>query len=203
MSPVALRERQSAMQPRLAPEHRLAVAPSLASAPRLAAAPRAADRDVFIAAMARAVTGVWILATDGPDGRVALTVSAVSSVSADPPMVLACVNSRHRVRDAVLATGRFALSLLTDDQAELADVFAGRPATGQPHDFGRAEWHTDVTGAPLLVGAAAGFDCVLASSVEAGTHTILIGAVVSANRATGSPLAYTDRAYARTKPLGS
>jgi len=191
MSPVALCERPSAMPP------------GLASATHLAATPRAADRDVFIAAMARAVTGVWILATDGPEGRVALTVSAVSSVSADPPMVLACVNSRHRVRDAVLATGHFALSLLTDDQADLANVFAGRPAAGQPHDFGRAEWHTDVTGAPLLVGAAAGFDCVLASSVEAGTHTILIGAVVSAIRATGSPLAYTDRAYARTTPLGN
>jgi flavin reductase (DIM6/NTAB) family NADH-FMN oxidoreductase RutF len=191
MSPVALCERPPAMQPRLA------------AAPHLTVASRAADRDVFVAAMARALTGVWILATDSPEGRVALTVSAVSSVSADPPMVLACVNSRHRVRNAVLASGHFALSLLTDDQADLADVFAGRPAAGMPHDFDRAEWRTDVTGAPLLVRAAAGFDCVLSSSVEAGTHTILIGSVVSALRATGSPLGYTDRAYARTTPLGS
>ncbi len=190
MSPVALCERPSVIPPRAV------------SSTRTVSVPRAADRDVFIAAMARALTGVWILATDGPDGRVALTVSAVSSVSADPPMVLACVNRRHRVRDAVLATGHFALSLLTDDQADLADIFAGRPAVGAPHDFDRAEWRTDVTGAPLLVGAAAGFDCVLSSSVEAGSHTILIGAVVSAIRATGSPLAYTDRAYGRTTPLG-
>ncbi len=191
MSPVALCERPSAMQPRLA------------ATPDFAVAPRAVDRNVFIAAMARAVTGVWILATDGPEGRVALTVSAVSSVSADPPMVLACVNSRHRVRDAVLASGHFALSLLTDDRADLADVFAGRPAAGQPHDFDRAEWRTDTTGSPLLVGAAACFDCVLASSVVAGTHTILIGSVVSAIRAAGSPLAYSDRAYVRTTPLGN
>jgi len=151
--------------------------------------------------MARALTGVWILTTDGPAGRVALTVSAVSSVSADPPMVLACVNRGHRARDAVLANGHFALSLFTEDQSALADVFAGRPAVGIPHDFDRAEWRTDVTGAPLLVGAAAAFDCVLASSVEAGTHTILIGSAVSATRGADGPLAYTDRAYSRTTPL--
>ncbi len=185
MSPVlALRDCASALPPRGVPDA------------------RPVSRDAFVAAMARAATGVWILATDGPSGRTALTVSAVSSVSAEPPMVLACVNRRSLARDAVLDAGCFSLSLLTDEHAALADVFAGRPAEGEPFDFARAEWTTAVTGAPVLAHGAAHFDCVLSSSVEAGTHTILIGTVVSAARAEGSPLAHTDRRYARVVPLG-
>ncbi len=169
--------------------------------PQGVSAGRPVARDAFVAAMARAATGVWILATEGPVGPVALTVSAVSSVSADPPMVLACVNRRSHARDAVLTAGVFCLSLLTDEQVALADVFAGRPAEGEPFDFTRAEWTTAVTGAPVLAHGAAHFDCVLSSSVEAGTHTILIGTVVSAARAEGSPLAHADRRYARVVPL--
>lgn len=184
MSPVAVRERLAAAAP-----------------PGIAAA-RPVSRDEFVGAMGRAVTGVWILSTDGPRGRVALTVSAVSSVSAEPPLVLACVNRKSLARDAVLASGVFALSLLADEQWSLADVFAGRPGEGEPFDFERAEWTTAVTGSPLLVRGAAHFDCVLSSSVEAGTHTILIGTVVSAVRADRSPLAHTDRRYARVVPQG-
>lgn len=184
MSPVlALRDCASAVPPKGVP------------------AARPVSRDAFVAAMARAATGVWILATEGPTGRTALTVSAVSSVSADPPMVLACVNRRTLARDAVLEAGVFSLNLLTDEQAALADVFAGRPAEGTPFDFARAEWGTAVTGAPILAQAAAHFDCALSSTVEAGSHSILIGTVVSAARAEGSPLVHTDRRYARAVPL--
>ncbi len=184
MSPVAVRERLVAAAP-----------------PRVAAA-RPVSKDEFVGAMGRAVTGVWILSTDGPRGRVGLTVSAVSSVSAEPPLVLVCVNRKSQARDAVLESGVFALSLLADEQASLADVFAGRPAEGEPFDFERAEWTTAITGAPLLVHGAASFDCVLTSSVEAGTHTIFIGSVVSTARADHAPLAYTDRRYARAVVLG-
>lgn len=160
------------------------------------------SREGFVAAMGRAAPGVWILTTSGAQGRAGLTVSSVASVSAEPPMVLACVNRRNAVRDTVLEAGVFALNLLADSHSTLADVFAGRPAEGEPFDFGRAEWTTGATGSPLLVQGAAHFDCVLSSSFEAGTHTILIGTVVSAARAGCSPLVHTDRRYARVVPLG-
>ena len=44
--------------------------------------------EAFVEAMARAVTPVSIVTTDGKAGRFGVTVSAVNSVSAAPPMVL-------------------------------------------------------------------------------------------------------------------
>ena len=57
------------------------------------AKPPVASQD-FRAAMGLAATGVSVVTTDGPSGRFGLTVSAVSSVSADPPLVLICINRK-------------------------------------------------------------------------------------------------------------
>ena len=53
-----------------------------------------ADRDAFVEAMSRAVSGVSIVTTDGQAGRFGQTVSAMSSVSADPPLLLVCINRK-------------------------------------------------------------------------------------------------------------
>jgi len=49
---------------------------------------------------------------------------------------------------------------------------------------------------PLLARAAARFDCVLASTIEAGTHTIVIGDVPAAEAGDVPPLAHTDGDFA-------
>ena len=57
-----------------------------------------ARREVFVNAMSAAVTGVNLITTDGRAGRFGVTVSAMCSVSADPPILLACVNRRSPAR---------------------------------------------------------------------------------------------------------
>ena len=91
--------------------------------------------DRFIAAMGRLVTGVTIVTTDGPAGRFGITVSAFSSVSADPPLVLACVNRKSPVVAAVLANGVFCINVLADAHRHVADTFAGRNPEGRPYDL--------------------------------------------------------------------
>ena len=59
----------------------------------------------FVAAMGLAATGVSVVTTDGPAGRFGLTVSAVSSVSAEPPLVLVCINRKSPAMAAVEAPG--------------------------------------------------------------------------------------------------
>lgn len=161
-----------------------------------------ADRGAFLRAMRRAATGVTLVATDGAAGRLGLTVSAVSSVSADPPMVLACIHRRSPVCAAVRANGAFSVNLLATRHRHLAESFAGHPRRGRPYDFSLAAWEAGGTGAPLLRDALATFDCVLETVLDAGSHTVFIGRVAAAREGYGSPLLYTDRAYGRAAALG-
>jgi len=86
-------------------------------------------RQDFINAMSGAVTGVNVITTDGRAGRFGITVSAMCSVSADPPMLLACINRRSPVCSAILSNQVYCVNVLSASQRDLADSFAGR--TGQ------------------------------------------------------------------------
>ena len=50
------------------------------------------ERDMFVAAMGHVAAPVAVITTDGPAGRFGITVSSVTSASADPPMMMACIN---------------------------------------------------------------------------------------------------------------
>jgi flavin reductase (DIM6/NTAB) family NADH-FMN oxidoreductase RutF len=161
------------------------------------------DRAAFVGAMAGAVTGVNVVTTDGPTGRLGLTVSAMASVSAEPPLLLVAISWRSPLVAAIRANGAFGVNVLGTHQVGVADTFAGRPAAGERFDFGCADWEPGASGVPLLVGAAARFDCAVEATLEAGSHTLVIGAVRSAERGAVRPLAYTRRAYARPEPLAA
>lgn len=152
-------------------------------------------REDFIDAMSRAVTGVTIVTTDGELGRFGQTVSAMSSVSADPPMLLVCINRKSPITAAIERHGAFAVNVLRADQRRLAESFAGRPRTGAAYDFAAARWETEHTGSPLLTGAIARFDCTVDAAHIAGTHTIYVGLVAAAGNGAGAPLLYGRRSY--------
>jgi len=68
---------------------------------------------VFVEAMAAAVSPVSIVTTNGPAGRFGLTVSAVTSVSADPPLVLACINKKSPLLSAIRTNKLFCINMLS------------------------------------------------------------------------------------------
>jgi flavin reductase len=146
----------------------------------------------FVSAMSAALTGVTVVTTDGALGRLGLTVSSMASVSASPPMLLVCIDRRSPLVRAVRTHGTFAVNVLGVHQAAVADTFAGRR---EPYDFAVASWEHGGSGAPLLIGAAARFECSVASTVEAGTHTIVVADVTASHRGTAPPLGYTRRGY--------
>jgi flavin reductase (DIM6/NTAB) family NADH-FMN oxidoreductase RutF len=155
--------------------------------------PDGALRRASLEAMSRSATPVWLVTTAGPAGLHGLTVSAVS---AEPPMLLACINRRSPVAEAVCRNRLLAVSLLAESQAELADVFAGRhPTRTREHGLHADLWGTGPSGAPLLRHAVAALDCRLEAAHDAGTHWILIGAVLQAGSAVAEPLLYHRRRY--------
>ena len=155
------------------------------------------ERSAFLAGMSHLFSGVTIVATDGPAGRCAVTVSAVSSACADPPLMLACINRRSPVNTAIHSNGIFCINVLALGYEQLSDCFAGRTINDASFDFATAEWDVAVTGAPILRGAVAAFDCVLQSSHGAGTHTVFFGRVLDVTGRDGVPLLYGRRSYAR------
>jgi flavin reductase (DIM6/NTAB) family NADH-FMN oxidoreductase RutF len=159
-------------------------------------------RQDFVQAMSRAAATVSVVTTDGPGGRAGLTVSAMTSVSADgdAPTMLVCVNKGASAAGPILRNGVFAINVLRADQQAIADLFAGRGAASGEDRFEGLSWDVLKTGAPVLDGLAA-FDCDLLAADPIGTHHVLIGAVRAVRSLeTGSPLIYGMRGYLRAEP---
>lgn len=160
---------------------------------------RALDRAEFVTAMGQVATGVTVVATDGAVGRVAQTVSAMCSVSADPPLVIVCINRRSPAAAAVAANGAFTVNVLAEEHADVCDSFAGRGP--RPYDFACGDWATSANGAPVLRDAIAAFECTVASAYDEGTHTVFVGRVARSRHREGVPLIHHARAYRRPAPL--
>ena len=87
----------------------------------------------FVNAMASAAMGVSVVTTNGAHGKFGLTVSAWSSVSVEPPLLLACINRKNLIVEAITQNGYFAVNALDDSHEDVARVFAGRPKAGEPY----------------------------------------------------------------------
>lgn len=162
-------------------------------------------RDRFIDGMSRAAASVVLVTTDGEHGKAGVTVSAMSSVSADSakPSLLVCVHRLSPAAPAILANGVFCVNLLRDSQSWLSDTFAGRLKTETGDKFDAGDWSTLSTGAPALADGLAAFDCTLRMATLYGTHYILVGEVEEAVVAEHGPaLVYANRAYGSPVALG-
>lgn len=149
----------------------------------------------FREAMARVCAAVNIITTDGPAGRGGLTATAMCSVSDEPPTLLVCMRQSSAQSHLFTENRRFCVNVLAGDQRELAGHFAGGLQDMNAR-YAAADWTTLATGAPVLSGAVASFDCELAEVHVAATHNILIGRVMAlACCLSADALAYCDRAY--------
>ena len=150
------------------------------------------DAATFRACM-RGVPGpVCVITTEHQGVRSGLTATAVCSVSADPPQLLVCVNRSASAQPVIAASGRFAVNYLAHHQQAVADAFA----SSLDDRFDYAEWTELGSGIPILQDAIVSFDCVVVQAVEAGTHTIFIGAIVGAVVRDAPNLIYKQGAYA-------
>jgi len=96
----------------------------------------------------------------------------------------------------------FCVNVLKDDQAHIADTFAGRLITEASDKFACATWSVQATGAPKFINSLATFDCSLLSQQFIGTHYVFVGSVESSTIAeSGSPLIYTKRDYVKVRDI--
>lgn len=168
---------------------------STAARTRKPAAP-ALSGQTYRDAMARVASAVHIIATDGPAGLAGLTMTAVASISDNPPCLLVCVNRTLQSGARLIKNGVFCVNTLAAEDQPLADVFAGRTGLHLEGRFDEGEWTTLATGAPVLARALAAFDCRVIEVKDIATHHVIIGEVVAAHaRPQGDSLVYLDRDY--------
>ena len=138
--------------------------------------------------------GVAVLTVAPGEQRLGVTVSAVTSLSLEPPLVSVAISRQAAMHELLAESGAFALNLLAGDQEALAQHFArGVPPIAMWH---RVELHRD-EGAPLLAGARAWIDCALVNEIPAGDHTLFVGGVTGVELgSTGAgALAYVEQEY--------
>lgn len=151
--------------------------------------------DDFKRAM-RALPGqVTVISSAQDDSRIAMTATAVTSLSAEPPQILICVHRAARPAAIIREANAFAVNLLHTGQVDVATQCA-LPGLDPEQRFEKGSWTTSaITAQPLLDGAMVNFDCRLASCNEQGTHFVLVGLIEAVRFAEGNPLLYHDASY--------
>ena len=140
-------------------------------------------------------SGVTVVTAAHAGEQHVMTVSSFTSVSLEPPLIMISLHTGSRTHKLISAAGAFAVSILSAEQVEISDRFAGRIADNEDR-FEGLETETFVTGAPALKNALGRLDCRVAQVIPAGMNTIFLAEVVAA-RGEGEalPLVYHNRKY--------
>src|SRR5450830_285938 len=171
---------------------------SLSDRRRQAQAPNFSATE-FRAALGMFATGVTIVTARTFDGAlVGLTANSFNSVSLNPPLVLWSLARAAASLPAFSTGSHYAINILSAQQKALAKQFAARVVDR----FANVEFVQGVSGAPLLVGAAATFECFNRSRYEEGDHVIFVGEVERcSHRAGASPLLFHGGKFYTEHPL--
>jgi flavin reductase len=150
-------------------------------------------RDHFRTAMRGVASSVFLVTTRGPEGEAGMTATSVCSLSFDPLSVLICVNRSTAFINALEASGRFAINILSRDDEAIAKAF-GSP-TGRERRFALGDWY-ELDGMPALRSSLSTIVCEVADQTEFGSHRIFVGQVSQVdNRDGGAELLYCQGAF--------
>jgi flavin reductase (DIM6/NTAB) family NADH-FMN oxidoreductase RutF len=152
------------------------------------------DHDLFRAVLGRFASGITVITAAAADGTPhGMTVSAFSSLSLEPPLILACIANDATMAPLLQQCASFTVNILGSQQEALSRRFAG------PLDdrFAGVGYTTGELGNPVLDDVLAWLECRLVARHPAGDHTIMVGQVEHAGVHDGRPLLYYRGGYAQ------
>ena len=142
--------------------------------------------------MAHLPTGVTIVSALGPEGPAGATANAVSSLSLEPPLMLAALDRGSRTLAVIDDGGAFGISVLGAGHEELARSFASKaPHTEKWREIAWTEWAR----VPILDDALDWVACRLRDRHDGGDHVLLTGEVVDLDAGGGDPLIFHGGRY--------
>lgn len=149
----------------------------------------------FREVMGRFPTGVAVVCARAHGSAVwGVTVNSFTSVSLDPPLILVCIDRAAASHDKLTTAQTFAISVLAEDQADIAKRFALEPPETR---FDDVAWRGASDGSPVLEGAAAWLECETNGVMPGGDHSIVLGRVIASGCSDRGALLFFAGAYGR------
>lgn len=141
-------------------------------------------------------TGITVVTAAFEGMKHGMTVSSFTSVSLEPPQVLISLAQNTRTHDLIMRSRSYGINLLSDQQKEVSDRFAGRIPDDE-NRLNQVETFKMKSNIPFIKGGMAFFECKVVTTIGSGTHTIFIAEVtdVLVEENTPSPLIYFNRKY--------
>lgn len=167
----------------------------------MAIRPEPVNDSLFRATLSRFASGVTVITSAHGDDIAGTTVSAFSSLSLDPPLVLVCLDETSATRGLIEKSRVFAVNILSHDQQHLSDRFAKRRNEGDPHQFEGVGYDRAPSHSPLLHGCHAFADCCVVAVHEGGDHRIYVGRVETLGVEDGPSEPLVNHA-GRYRPIG-
>jgi len=158
------------------------------------------EPDVFKDMMSSVAATVTVVTTYADTEPIGLTVSAFTSVSVEPPIVLICIDKSSASLDSFLSVPGFTVNFLPEEAGDVAMLFASRGAD----KFGAGGWQLPtVEGAgPTLDASFGTFECRTIDRIEMGDHWVIFGRVEAATRNSDSPpCVWLGRGFVRTERM--
>lgn len=152
------------------------------------------DADLFRSVLGRFASGITIVTIRDADGRDhGMTVSAFSSLSLDPPLVLVCIGNDATMASAMRNADSFGVNILSASQEALSRRFAGK----LDDRFADVPFTRGALGNVILDEVLGSLECRVVARHPAGDHVIVVGEVDSGAARDGRPLLYYRGGYAQ------
>ena len=152
------------------------------------------DQSVYRNVAGHFASGVAVITTANGTDLSGATVSAVSSLSMDPPMMLVCINASASTHAAIADSGVFCVNILAEHQTDVAYHFARR---GEDKFVDQAYTRSEHGGVPILDGVLSHVVCRVVDTIRGGTHTVFLGHVLDASVHDREPLSYYRGKFGR------
>ncbi|HXA18823.1 MAG TPA: flavin reductase family protein [Thermoanaerobaculia bacterium] len=149
------------------------------------------DEGHFKLALSHFASGVTVVTTEHDGRHYGMTVASFASLSLHPPLVLVCIERSVKTHDAIAASGKYGVSILSSTQADISSKFASR----RDDKFDGVELIEGDLDVPLIKGALTAIECRVYDRLPGGDHTIFIGEVMKIHTQEGDPLLYFRSGY--------
>lgn len=133
----------------------------------------------FRSVMRRVAAGVSIITAGRDDDITGMTVTSLTSLSANPPRLLVSINRQASSFALIERYRLFGISILGADQQQLADRFSNGNLKGKQR-FEGTTWFPGPSGVPLLGSSLAAVECQVEEIIERHSHGIIVGCLLSA-----------------------